>query len=143
MRIFFFKQKSAYEMRISDWSTDVYFSDLPTFPVRAELHGDVCSFKKPKMRFRPDFSVKTRNRQKAVTRFGPPHYDIGFAGNGLGAGSRTLDRRIIFPLQGGLAAIGEFRCDTRISLPAKPVRERAGKWRAWSARAAQDRKSVV
>src|SRR3546814_14689026 len=28
MYIFFFKQKTAYEMRISDWSSDVCFSDL-------------------------------------------------------------------------------------------------------------------
>src|SRR3546814_6646604 len=27
--VFFFKQKTAYEMRISDWSSDVYSSDLP------------------------------------------------------------------------------------------------------------------
>src|SRR3546814_5792675 len=30
MCIFFFKQKTAYEMRISDWSSDVCSSDLPT-----------------------------------------------------------------------------------------------------------------
>src|SRR3546814_16442487 len=29
MCIFFFKQKTAYEMRISDWSSDVCSSDLP------------------------------------------------------------------------------------------------------------------
>src|SRR3546814_7382208 len=29
---FFFKQKTAYEMRISDWSSDVCSSDLPTGP---------------------------------------------------------------------------------------------------------------
>src|SRR3546814_6365805 len=28
---FFFKQKTAYEMRISDWSSDVCSSDLPGF----------------------------------------------------------------------------------------------------------------
>src|SRR3546814_6164512 len=28
IRIFFFKQKTAYEMRISDWSSDVCSSDL-------------------------------------------------------------------------------------------------------------------
>src|SRR3546814_12379448 len=28
---FFFKQKTAYEMRISDWSSDVCSSDLPMF----------------------------------------------------------------------------------------------------------------
>src|SRR3546814_15853765 len=31
---FFFKQKTAYEMRISDWSSDVCSSDLATLPDR-------------------------------------------------------------------------------------------------------------
>src|SRR3546814_4319311 len=30
--VFFFKQKTAYEMRISDWSSDVCSSDLRTAP---------------------------------------------------------------------------------------------------------------
>src|SRR3546814_956918 len=30
MCCFFFKQKTAYEMRISDWSSDVCSSDLPS-----------------------------------------------------------------------------------------------------------------
>src|SRR3546814_8016662 len=29
--VFFYKQKTAYEMRISDWSSDVCSSDLPVF----------------------------------------------------------------------------------------------------------------
>src|SRR3546814_4404191 len=33
-RVFFFKQKTAYEMRISDWSSDVCSSDLNS-PVAA------------------------------------------------------------------------------------------------------------
>src|SRR3546814_10821660 len=33
---FFFKQKTAYEMRISDWSSDVCSSDLPGTPFMAE-----------------------------------------------------------------------------------------------------------
>src|SRR3546814_3837444 len=32
---FFFKQKTAYEMRISDWSSDVCSSDLPAVRARA------------------------------------------------------------------------------------------------------------
>src|SRR3546814_9771368 len=32
MCIFFFKQKTAYEMRISDWSSDVCSSDLSLYP---------------------------------------------------------------------------------------------------------------
>src|SRR3546814_10447048 len=31
--IFFFKQKTAYEMRISDWSSDVCSSDLPRWRI--------------------------------------------------------------------------------------------------------------
>src|SRR3546814_8498916 len=51
---FFFKQKTAYEVRISDWSSDVCASDLwftkanatrvkgmlPTWPARAHNEGD-------------------------------------------------------------------------------------------------------
>src|SRR3546814_8660573 len=33
---FFFKQKTAYEMRISDWSSDVCSSDLPGGPFDRE-----------------------------------------------------------------------------------------------------------
>src|SRR3546814_13923593 len=32
MSVFFFKQKAAYEMRISDWSSDVCSSDLRAVP---------------------------------------------------------------------------------------------------------------
>src|SRR3546814_19055515 len=44
MRIcFFFKQKTAYEMRISDWSSDVCSSDLPLVGLRRarDLHRQV------------------------------------------------------------------------------------------------------
>src|SRR3546814_7190691 len=34
MCCFFFKQKTAYELRISDWSSDVCSSDLACLPVR-------------------------------------------------------------------------------------------------------------
>src|SRR3546814_5523348 len=40
MCIFFFKQKTAYEMRISDWSSDVCSSDLyPSLLVSVALLG--------------------------------------------------------------------------------------------------------
>src|SRR3546814_3511351 len=35
--VFFFKQKTAYEMRISDWSSDVCSSDLPAHPGTRQL----------------------------------------------------------------------------------------------------------
>src|SRR3546814_3881746 len=38
--VFFFKQKTAYEMRISDWSSDVCSSDLAAGAVlEAQDHG--------------------------------------------------------------------------------------------------------
>src|SRR3546814_8750519 len=51
--IFFFKQKTAYEMRISDWSSDVCSSDLQTLldvpapPVLAQLLDDWEDQRKP------------------------------------------------------------------------------------------------
>src|SRR3546814_7540589 len=53
---FFFKQKTAYEMRISDWSSDVCSSDLVTATVMIVLHFNkatkpsyvrVASFRSP------------------------------------------------------------------------------------------------
>src|SRR3546814_3407977 len=43
---FFFKQKTAYEMRISDWSSDVCSSDPPAFlgGSRFSVAGVRCSF---------------------------------------------------------------------------------------------------
>src|SRR3546814_5442991 len=35
---FFFKQKTAYEMRISDWSSDVCSSDLPHLRPQRRRH---------------------------------------------------------------------------------------------------------
>src|SRR3546814_4713515 len=40
---FFFKQKTAYEMRISDWSSDVCSSDLTKQGVTLEIFGEGCS----------------------------------------------------------------------------------------------------
>src|SRR3546814_2613939 len=40
---FFFKQKTAYEMRISDWSSDVCSSDLAVYSIKFELCGSFHS----------------------------------------------------------------------------------------------------
>src|SRR3546814_6394963 len=39
---FFFKQKTAYEMRISDWSSDVCSSDLNDVEVSRGEVGEIC-----------------------------------------------------------------------------------------------------
>src|SRR3546814_5730205 len=36
--VFFFKQKTAYEMRISDWSSDVCSSDLPASSLAVAIY---------------------------------------------------------------------------------------------------------
>src|SRR3546814_4577029 len=42
--VFFFKQKTAYEMRISDWSSDVCASDLsPTAKKQGSARTCLCS----------------------------------------------------------------------------------------------------
>src|SRR3546814_3263788 len=38
---FFFKQKTAYELRISDWSSDVCSSDLPPCKRRVQERSDM------------------------------------------------------------------------------------------------------
>src|SRR3546814_4794606 len=49
---FFFKQKTAYEMRISDWSSDVCSSDLDS-----ELHGRILHRATPRRGRRPCHEV--------------------------------------------------------------------------------------
>src|SRR3546814_15198597 len=41
LHFFFFKQKTAYEMRISDWSSDVCSSDLPHDAIALGRTGDI------------------------------------------------------------------------------------------------------
>src|SRR3546814_7440294 len=61
---FFFKQKTAYEMRISDWSSDVCSSDLkgdtenaPDFRLQAAGHDIGAAWKKTSEAGRPYVSV--------------------------------------------------------------------------------------
>src|SRR3546814_8322545 len=54
---FFFKQKTAYEMRISDWSSDVCSSDL-------SLERLPCAL----IRLRPSGLVSTGPGHKTLTR---------------------------------------------------------------------------
>src|SRR3546814_5710238 len=52
---FFFKQKTAYEMRISDWSSDVCSSDLVPFPV---MHVDTGKKFKEMYEFRDRYAAE-------------------------------------------------------------------------------------
>src|SRR3546814_4880142 len=44
--VFCFKQKTAYEMRISDWSSDVCSSDLALPTMKAVLEGKIQGVQK-------------------------------------------------------------------------------------------------
>src|SRR3546814_7700596 len=57
--VFFFKQKTAYEMRISDWSSDVCSSDRPAG--RSEIRRFLIDFLRSKGR-----PVKTLEAHKAL-----------------------------------------------------------------------------
>src|SRR3546814_12213379 len=58
---FFFKQKTAYEMRISDWSSDVCSSDLPSFRAQKQLYQWV---EKANLRITPDGFILAFKRVK-------------------------------------------------------------------------------
>src|SRR3546814_19655543 len=51
--VFFCMQKPAYEMRISDWSSDVGSSDLPASPMDPRDERMVARFKFREVRARP------------------------------------------------------------------------------------------
>src|SRR3546814_7129653 len=57
MLFFFCKQKTAYEMRISDWSSDVCSSDLTGHKC---AYSNAGSFLRAKSRFRESWRVSER-----------------------------------------------------------------------------------
>src|SRR3546814_9210547 len=73
---FFFKQKTAYEMRISDWSSDVCSSDLPAPPYsRHRRTGDVHG---------ANAAHRLRRRRADGPRHGEEPAGEGLSGGGAG-----------------------------------------------------------
>src|SRR3546814_955836 len=74
--VFFFKQKTAYEMRISDWSSDVCSSDLWTARRSHQRYsaGPYCDADRPRGRERAD-----------ITR--PPPYSVSRTWRKIGRAS--------------------------------------------------------
>src|SRR3546814_9622821 len=65
MYLFFFKQKTAYEMRISDWSSDLCSSDLLDYRILPVNIGAGDQFK-------PDFlKIAPNNRMPAIVDHDP------------------------------------------------------------------------
>src|SRR3546814_4974897 len=62
MRFFFCKQKTADEMRISDWSSDVCSSDLETHTAALQLHQDFGGLQ-PSLRLLHHSFIARRSRK--------------------------------------------------------------------------------
>src|SRR3546814_9659797 len=85
--MFFFKQKTAYEMRISDWSSDVCSSDLRDY-IRCEADlraGRIASFDACNQSFvttgrragNPDLKAETSTTWTIGTVLEPPVFNSG------------------------------------------------------------------
>src|SRR3546814_8256802 len=84
MSFFFFKQKTAYEMRISDWSSDVCSSDLPgDGPTDLAIqHGSPRHERElPTLlhEHKPSAGKIHPTQQSALNRFPGAHLDEGLA----------------------------------------------------------------
>src|SRR3546814_7276920 len=70
--LFFFKQKTAYEMRISDWSSDVCSSDLAR---SIELGREMFEREAKKYRLNPTALLASDDMLRAAADFGYPSAD--------------------------------------------------------------------
>src|SRR3546814_1317412 len=74
MFIFFFKQKTAYEMRISDWSSDVCSSDLRAGAThRSVVPAAMRAASRPTSRRRPAPGPPLRRSKDARRRAAPTY----------------------------------------------------------------------
>src|SRR3546814_3412408 len=122
---FFFKQKTAYEMRISDWSSDVCSSDLPEITLypretapRTNLFGVKMMMIAPvggaKHRLLPSCSTIAllaalalpMRAEAAGTRAGSTISNTASASFDTGAGTTTVDSNRVDLLVDELLEIG-------------------------------------
>src|SRR3546814_6986508 len=91
---FFFKQKTAYEMRISDWSSDVCSSDLLQ-EATAKRNGfkKVTEMKLEVARTIKNFCIGGGFLFAMCS--GPETLDIALAANGTDIAERVLDRKSV------------------------------------------------
>src|SRR3546814_5988806 len=87
---FFFKQKTAYEMRISDWSSDVCSSDLRRCLLQPEEHGDDVHLQLPPgSNGEPEVHAAAEGSRREIRR-GTVLFPRSGVVRGLHQGARTL-----------------------------------------------------
>src|SRR3546814_1858444 len=96
---FFFKQKTAYEMRISDWSSDVCSSDL-----FAQLYADLAE----------QISAKLENRTADPASLLVPTVEDGARGVAFIAAAVESSRRDAAWTELRLDQIGRSSCRGRV-----------------------------
>src|SRR3546814_15533916 len=106
---FFFKQKTAYEMRISDWSSDVCSSDL----LDEHLH------------VREPADVSLGHRQVQIGGDGLGQRAIAVAGQDLGITRGHAQTGLVGGTPGGGTAVPSKRAGT---YPLRPRRRTAEVW---------------
>src|SRR3546814_6440046 len=72
--LFLFKQKTAYEMRISDWSSDVCSSDFSYRPTRPA--GTQPRIKTAQSPSNPGAGFRVRRSGRAMRRHARPHPNL-------------------------------------------------------------------
>src|SRR3546814_19376212 len=95
--VFFFKQKTAYELRISDWSSDVCSSDLPPLDALVSAEATVGAANLPAHR------GKRRRRPIRHTCFQPQHSARAEIGRIL---AHSLSRAFVVPARGIARRLG-------------------------------------
>src|SRR3546814_12720745 len=127
--VFFFKQKTAYEMRISDWSSDVCSSDLAgppiPVPVADRIKMPVLVPFQPGLS-RPGLRDATAAADAEARRNHVTGADRGSAHDALASARRrkSLDRDRNGPLRCGPAGAGGWsmrRATYRSSTPHSPL----------------------
>src|SRR3546814_17363896 len=101
--VFFFKQKTAYEMRISEWSSDVCSSDLASFDSYPTNTSSDCEKSTSKRIHSGSATTKSRTVPRMLRAFVPSQKSELFD-----------ERRVLVVPAAPSAAIGSAACREQV-----------------------------
>src|SRR3546814_33129 len=107
---FFFKQKTAYEMRISDWSSDVCSSDLLPVDVARQRHRVRIVAERERAILDTDLFYR---REEQLLKRDPGLSDLDFANLGPPVGTHDQQSRSCRPDGKALVEQSENGCGFR------------------------------